>query len=749
MQKKQKSNYYKFLMYVVVVFLLNLVGASIFIRFDLTKDRLYSISAISKKVVSTLSEPLTIHVFFTRNLPAPHNNTERYLEDLLKEYAIAANHFFNYQFHNVSAQDEEPGKTVNESQELASNYGIYPVQIQKIEKDEVKFQKAYMGMALILGDMVERIPTITSTEGLEYKITTAMQKMNNKIGALLRLPEKIQVKLYLSSSLNIVAPYINVSGLADMPAKFETLVNRLNDKNYGKLAFTYQDPTKEPAILAGLKKFNLFQLQWEGQTDRQGKEIPGGFGVAGIVIQNGEKSLAIPLIQVLRIPLIGDQYQLETMETMEKNLSDGIESMLNINENIAYLADFGTPSLGGNMGAPNQPEEQNLANFNGLVSENYSLKPLILKEEKIPANLNCLIIAGPKEEFSDYALFQIDQFLMQGKSLAILLDSFNEIVPDRNQSYYNPNQGPLYIPLNTGLEKLLSHYGIASKKSYVLDENCYKQRMDANYGGGEQPIYFAPLISPPNIDEHYDFMKNIERLIMLKISPLEIDQARVKEFGLNARMLFSSSAKAWEMSGQINLNPYFIRKPEGDGQQKSYPLAYVLTGDFPSYFAGKPIPEKPAKPEEKKPEGTNPEGKAATAKKAESKVKAKVETNPVIDMSKIKAAGTVIAKGKAGKIFLIGTSEILKNNLLDQAGESPNALFLMNLLDFLNNREDVALMRGKQQRLNLMGEIKGGTKTFVKTFNIVGLPILVVLTGILIWIKRKNRQKRIQMLFRK
>jgi ABC-2 type transport system permease protein len=499
MKIKQKSNYYKFLMYVAMILLLNLVGATLFMRVDLTGDRLYSISGISKKVVSTLSEPLTIHVFFTRNLPAPYNNTERYLEDLLKEYAIAANHFFNYQFHNVSAQDEETGKAVNENQELANNYGIYPVQIQKIEKDEVKFQKAYMGMALIYGDMVERIPTITGSTGLEYKITTVIQKMNNKIGALMRLPEKIQVELVLSSSLNVVAPYINISGLAELPAKFETLVNKLNEKNYGKLAFTHQDPTAEPAVLAGLKPYNLFQLQWEKQVDRQGKEIPGGSGVAGIVMRNSRKSLSIPLIRVMRIPLIGDQYQLETMETMEKNLGAGIESMLDINENIAYLADFGTPALAGNMGAPNQPQEQNLQNFNSLVSENYSLRPVSLKEEEIPANLNCMIIAGPREEFSDYALFQIDQFLMQGKSLAILLDSFNEIVPDRNQSYGNPNQGPLYLPLNTGLEKLLAHYGIDSKRSYVLDENCYKQRLDPNYGGGEQAIYFAPLIAPTHM----------------------------------------------------------------------------------------------------------------------------------------------------------------------------------------------------------------------------------------------------------
>jgi ABC-type uncharacterized transport system involved in gliding motility auxiliary subunit len=727
-------------MYAATVVLLNVAGATLFLRFDLTGDRLYSISDISKKTVANLSEPLTIHVFFTRNLPAPHNNTERYLEDLLKEYAIAANRFFNYRFHNVSARDEETGPAVNENQDLANRYGIYPVQIQKIEKDEVKFQKAYMGMALIYGDMVERIPTVTGSDGLEYKITTMIQKMSNKISALLRLPEKIRIRLILSSSLDIVAPYINVGGLNELPAKFETLVRKLNEKNYGKLAFEFQDPTKEPAALAGLDTSGLFQLRWEGQTDRQGKQIPGGSGVVGIVMQSSRKSLSFPLIRVLSIPLLGEQYQLESMENMEKILGEGIESMLEINESIAYLADFGTPPLGGSTGAPNQPQEQDLSNFNRLVADSYSLKSLALKEGDIPANLNCLIIAGPKEEFSEYALFQIDQFLMQGKSLAILLDPFNEIVPDRNSSYGSPSQGPLYLPLNTGLEKLLAHYGIRGQKSYVLDETCYRQRLDPAYGGGEQPIYFAPLILPPHLDAHFDFMKNIERLIMLKISPLVVDETRIKEFGLSARMLFSSSPKAWEMSGSINLNPYFIQKPQGDGQQKTYPLAYVLSGDFPSYFAGKPVPQKPSVSA-----AAQPGGDGADAGKDEAKSAAKA----TIDLGKIRTAGTVIAKSKQGKIFLIGTSEILKNNLLDAAGESPNALFLMNVLDYLNGREDVAVMRGKLQRLNLMGEIKGGTKTFVKTLNIVGLPILVVLAGILTWFRRRNRQKRIQLLFRK
>ena len=61
------------------------------------------------------------------------------------------------------------GKKSETSKELARGYGVYPVQIQNIEQDEVKFQKAFMGMVMIQGDVIEAIPTITSTDSLEYK----------------------------------------------------------------------------------------------------------------------------------------------------------------------------------------------------------------------------------------------------------------------------------------------------------------------------------------------------------------------------------------------------------------------------------------------------------------------------------------------------------------------------------------------------------------------------------------------------
>ncbi|MGD8284281.1 MAG: GldG family protein, partial [Desulfobacterales bacterium] len=207
-EKQRFGKYIKFIVYLIVIVLVNIAGITLFFRIDLTANKVYSISDASKKVVSTLSEPLTINVFFTKDLPAPHNNTERYLHDLLEEYAIYANKFFNYRFYDVSPEEGDVTEKARVNQKLANNYGIHPIQIQAIEKDEVKFQRAYMGLVIIHGDLIERIPTITTTDGLEYKLTTAIQKMNNKISALLGLPEKIKIKLFLSSSIETVAPYM-------------------------------------------------------------------------------------------------------------------------------------------------------------------------------------------------------------------------------------------------------------------------------------------------------------------------------------------------------------------------------------------------------------------------------------------------------------------------------------------------------------------------------------------------------------
>ncbi|MBL8994893.1 MAG: Gldg family protein, partial [Spirochaetia bacterium] len=103
------GRYANFVLYAAIAILLNLVGVSLFksLRIDLTEGGSFSLSRISKKAVRELAEPLTIRVFFTKNLPPPHSDTERYLRDLLNEYSIAGNNKFNYEFYDCTESKSE------------------------------------------------------------------------------------------------------------------------------------------------------------------------------------------------------------------------------------------------------------------------------------------------------------------------------------------------------------------------------------------------------------------------------------------------------------------------------------------------------------------------------------------------------------------------------------------------------------------------------------------------------------------
>ncbi len=704
-----------FLLSLVAVILINAVGVTLYLRADLTKNKVYTLSAASRSAVSALSEPLTIKVFFTSNLPAPYNTIERYTRDLLAEYAIAGNRFFNYEFYDISAAG---GEKSQKNRELAQSYGIAPVQVRMIKQDQVKFQNALMGMVLIHGDIIETIPSITTTDGLEYRITSAIRKMANKVSALVNIKDKVAIKLYLSSSLQAVGPSINVPGLAEMPGRIARLVDKLNSRYYGKLSFTALDPSSRPELEKEAADHHVLFLRWNRFRDSRGKLVAAGRAYAGLVVNHGDRTETVSLIHVQTLPLFGTQYALAGMDEIEQALSKTVESVINVNEEIGYLADHGTLPL------PGASAGGGLANLNKQLSEEYSIKPVNLNNGEIPDSLSFLMIAGPREPFSDYDLYQIDQFLMKGKSLAVFLDPLSEVAPQGAGGFPFQNQAPSYRPLDTGLGKLLAWYGLHTEKSYVLDENCYHQQTPAVFGGGEQPLYFAPIIESDKIASDVPYLRNLKGFIMLKASPVDIDKQKIEENGLSFTRLFSSSDRSWVSGGMTDLNPIYLQPPSDPAKLKSVAMAYVVEGPFPSYFADKPAPVKPA-----------PAGK--------SKKGGKKWATHVI------AEGGVIKKGRPGKIFLIGTSDILKDNLFDEEGGTPNAQFVLNVIDMLNNRVDNAVMRTKVQSFNPLKQVGPGARTAIKTANIVGLPLLVVAAGLIVWFRRTVRKRAIRRMFAK
>ncbi|HZX11373.1 MAG TPA: Gldg family protein, partial [Acidobacteriota bacterium] len=426
-----------------------------------------------------------------------------------------------------------------------------------------------------------------------------------------------------------------------------------------------------------------------------------------------------------------ESFSLIEEDTIKTFVEENVDNVINIHQEIGYLTSHSTLNLSYSLPPQFQGMQQqqgSLNNFNSLLSENYTVNRIDLKNDDISESIDTLIIAGPREEFSDWELFQIDQFLMKGKSLALFIDSFEEAQQGQNQMY--GMRQPVYMPINTRLGNLLDHYGLKVNKSYVLDKKCYVSR---DQRMGETPIYFAPVIKNENINHKFDFLKNIKEIIMIQISPLSSDPNKIKDSDIALHTLISSSKQSWTMSGQINLNPMILRPPANDEKMESFPLAYLAEGDFRSYFSDKEIPEKPKKEPENKEEEDN--------EKETDQIEEKTEETP------FKSEKGIIKSGRPGKVFLIGSAEILKDNLFDENGESPNAQFILNTIDYLNDREDIAVMRSKNQKFNPLRDTKPITRSFIKIVNVGGLPALFILVGIFVWARRKAKRKMIKAVF--
>ncbi|MDT8379742.1 MAG: Gldg family protein [Desulfotignum sp.] len=722
-----KENYIKFFLYMAVIVLVNIAGLTLFFRADLTANRIFSLSEASKKAAATLSEPLSIKVFFSNNLPAPHNNTERYLKDLLDEYAARAGRLFNYQFYNVSSEEGDLSARAVENRELAKSYGISPVQIRIVENDELQFKNAYMGLVLIHGDLIEKINAVTSTDGLEYRLTTAIQKLNNKVSALLRLEDKIQATLYLSSSLNDIAPIIGLNNLPDLKNAVKKTIDAINAKSLDILLFSHQDVTDKQTLSEVGKEYDLLALSW---PDIPKNNIQAGQGAAGLVLTYQDQTASLPLITAVDLPIIGTTYQMAEPETLEQEIMDIVEKMIGINQDIGFLADHGTPTLGPDRMAMMQGGSGGgMQVFNDLLSDRYNIRQIALKDQNIPDGLNCLIIAKPTEPFSDYDLFQIDQALMKGTNIAFFGDAFNEIMPRGGMGM------PQYIPIDTGLEKLLAHYGISLTPAYVMDKAAYKHQPRE---GGEQVIYFAPMLREDTINNTPAFMHNIKGIIAMQASPLSLVTDNPAAGNVTATRLLSSSKESWLMQDNINLNPMFISPPESSGEMTSYDLAYLLEGTFTSYFKDKPIPEKE----------TGDADVTESVENAEDTEKpVSAETDPA-DSPEVIAKNRILETSRPAKIFILGCSQMLMDNMLDPEGRTTNATFILNAIDHLNGEDEIAALRSKQQTLNPLDTTTPMVRGVIKTLNIAGLPVLVFVFGLMVWGAGKARRRRIANQFK-
>lgn len=539
-----KSPSSDFALFIVFLLLLNIVSYNSFFRLDLTEPKSYSLSKPSKQVVKNLQEPLTIRVFFDKNLPTPYNSVAQYVEDLLAEYDGVANK--NFSVINMDLSKEE-------SLAMASDYGLSQIQIQEIKNNEVGFKQVYMGLVLSYGDSIETLDSITSTEGFEYKLTTKISKMISTADTLanLKQDEKINVTLYFSPVLK----NMGISGCAELEEIVETTFKEVNKQNKDRLDYKVVNPSESETI-EFVQKYGIQAIQYKSENQQK-------VAALGLVVEYNDDFRVIP-VQIER-SLFG--YVVSGLETIGESINESLQSLMSNVQSIGYVTGHGELSL--------QDERQAL-NFNKMVSAHYQIEELNLVENDIPMNMSCIVINGPKADFAEEELYKIDQFIMRGGNVMFFVDSLVE-------QGGSPYQAAEYVPNELNIDKLLNKYGVKRNYDYVMDTNCYTTS-SPEYG--KVNLYWAPIMQKDSLAKKSVITQNLGYLIFLQNGSLDISGAE-NNSNLKSTVLVKSSPESWAQSERIMLNPIFMTPPEA-GNFAPQNLAVMIEGKFDSAYTEKP-----------------------------------------------------------------------------------------------------------------------------------------------------------------
>lgn len=176
--KKGSSILFLFLAMVLA----NMWVGSLFIQWDLTKDRKYSLSQSTKELLSSLNEKVTITAYFSRSINAEVGEKVRYIESFLNEIESCST-------GKVEIQYIDPANLGPDKIEKLEKEGVRPLTVKVRNNDKYEATKCYLGLVLRSADHKEIIPAMVDDRRMEYdlyiKIASVSEHKKGKIGLLI------------------------------------------------------------------------------------------------------------------------------------------------------------------------------------------------------------------------------------------------------------------------------------------------------------------------------------------------------------------------------------------------------------------------------------------------------------------------------------------------------------------------------------------------------------------------------------
>lgn len=321
------------------------------------------------------------------------------------------------------------------------------------------------------------------------------------------------------------------------------------------------------------------------------------------------------------------------------------------------------------------------------------------------ARFDAVVVAKPREPFTELDKYILDQYLMLGGKILWLIDATNADMDSLS------NQAEtVFIPRELNLDDMLFRYGVRLNDNLVQDLQCALIPIVVDVVNN-QPKYeffpwpYFPLVLP---DVDHPIVKNLNGVKFDFVSSLDT----IKAAGVEKTILLNSSGYT-----KLSPTPHIItiskiNQPPNEREYNRPPaaMAVLLEGVFTSNFQNRLLPKDES--------GQN--------------LKVIGESKPTAQI--VVADGDLIRNQRSqGKALPLGFDKY-SGQLFG------NRDFLMNCMDYLLDDSGLIQLRSREFTLRLLdgNRVKKEKSKYV-TLNLLLPPLMVLLFGGLIPYLRKKR----------
>jgi gliding-associated putative ABC transporter substrate-binding component GldG len=480
------------------------------------------------------------------------------------------------------------------------------------------------------------------------------------------LPDYLSVKAFISK---------------DLPPEIKRLSRDVRDKlddyqnaSGGRFRWEAVDPAadKKYEEEANRCKVNKVQIQKLSNS-----KFELGAYYLGLCLQYGDKSEAIPQI----VSDAGLEYQLSSL----------IKKMTVKKKKIALTTGHGELDFNQGLQAIKQDFEKEF--------DTTTVNP---SSAEIGADVDALVIAGPRQAIDEKGLREIDRFIMSGKGVVILAPGMvAQSAGARGMESIKMLQGN-----DTGLEKLVEPYGFKLSKEIVIDPQAAAPGV-MDMAGGRRALLTSPAFVGAVAEkaDGLSVLEGIRGVVFPYASPIELTGPLANgnvPAGAKLQMLAASSSDSYLHSGFAMVSPEMKFDAAGK-PRKSYAFGYAYQGPLKSAFVSAP---------------------AASVSSPDKQPLAESQ--------------------KPVRLVLIGDAAFASDDWVQLSRFMPvfaaGAQLLYNAIGWTVEDEALIPLRSKTMDSRQLPPISESKASIIRWVNILGLPVAFCLFGVVRWrIRRSNR----------